>query len=545
MSLRCLSGMRRPCVPQRHGVHLALLALVLSALLPAGPAVASNGEDDGRFTPPNRSSFEPGFRGQNRETPRAKRRLPDPVGETGALGEHTDQDAINAGDVSFKTLFNTGAHLFKAQFNKLDGQGRPLLTSGGVLRARFDENLFRTGGPDTTSCWQCHNQPRSGGGGDFNALMFSGLHAKDPPEVSTSTSLTNQRAGPSIFGAGAIEMLAREMSFEMIAIRDAAKAEAAQLGVDVTKPLLTKGVSFGSITVRPDGKIDPSAIEGVDWDLIVKPHTHKGTGASLRGFSTGGSFLHLGMAPVERFGAGTDPDGDGVTDEFTIGDVTAMTVWMAALPVPGRVIPKGRGKQAAIERGEALFTQVSCATCHTPAMYLNDRKYSEPSPFNGSGQLHVSDVPQPYTFDLTSQGPGPRPERASNGRAIVRAFTDMKRHIISDTTTKLSDEQIPGGSLRGTALATDFTISAPALAVNVFQTEKLWDVGSTAPYGHRGDLTTLTEAILVHGGEAAASRAAFLALPQSDKDCLIDFLKSMQIVPVDAPRITDEGDQFR
>jgi CxxC motif-containing protein (DUF1111 family) len=54
-------------------------------------------------------------------------------------------------------------------------------------------------------------------------------------------------------------------------------------------------------------------------------------------------------------------------------------------------------------------------------------------------------------------------------------------------------------------------------------------VGSTAPYGHRGDLTTLDEAILAHGGEATASRSTYEALAEPDRRALIEFLKSLKI----------------
>jgi hypothetical protein len=74
-----------------------------------------------------------------------------------------------------------------------------------------------------------------------------------------------------MFGSGAIEMLAREMSEDLIAIRESARAEAAASGAPVTRDLEAKGVSFGRITLLPNGLVDPSAIEGIDWDLIVKP----------------------------------------------------------------------------------------------------------------------------------------------------------------------------------------------------------------------------------------------------------------------------------
>ena len=64
-----------------------------------------------------------------------------------------------------------------------------------------------------------------------------------------------------MFGAGPIEMLAREMTEDLIAIREAAAEEAADSGVPVTRSLETKGVDFGEITVMPDGLVDPTAIE--------------------------------------------------------------------------------------------------------------------------------------------------------------------------------------------------------------------------------------------------------------------------------------------
>lgn len=538
--------------------RMALLALMVSTLLTAGPAAASNGDQDGRF-PPGREGHE--RNGPMRESSKAKVHPPTPVGDGGVLGDHMNQDEINSGAIRFRELFAHGKHLFQAKFNRFDGQGRPDQTSSGgatANRPRTEENYLRVSGPDSTSCWQCHNLPRSGGGGDFNAIMHSGSHGSALVHDASNTS-SNHRAGPSIFGAGAVEMLAREMTAELQAQRDAGKSQAATSGVPVTVNLNAKGVAFGSLIAHPDGKIDPTNIDGVDWDLVIKPHTHKGTGVSLRGFSTGGSNVHMGMQAVERFGAGTDPDGDGVTDELSIGDATALTVWMSALPVPGRVIPRDRGKKAAIERGEALFTQVGCASCHTPAMYLNNRFYSEPSPYNsGTTILKVSDVPRPFSYDLTKDGPGPRPERTSDGRAIVRAFTDLKRHNIRDAAAapRQSDEIFPGaggpgtgGSLRGTAPASDFvnapTGAASFLGANVFMSERLWDVGSTAPYGHRADLTTLTDAIGAHGGDAASTRAAFQLLSAADQACLVDFLKSLQVVPQDSPRVTDEGDEVR
>ena len=64
-----------------------------------------------------------------------------------------------------------------------------------------------------------------------------------------------------------------------------------------------------------------------------------------------------------------------------------------------------------------------------------------------------------------------------------------------------------------------------------FLTRKLWDVGNSAPYGHRGDLTTITEAIVAHGAEGRASRDAFNALSQDEQAAIVEFLKTLQVLP--------------
>ena len=75
-----------------------------------------------------------------------------------------------------------------------------------------------------------------------------------------------------------------------------------------------------------------------------------------------------------------------------------------------------------------------------------------------------------------------------------------------------------------------------------FITRKLWDVGNSAPYGHRGDLTTITEAILMHGGEARASRDAFDGLFIEDRAALVSFLKTLQVLAEGSPSIVVQSD---
>src|SRR5215831_2411327 len=51
-------------------------------------------------------------------------------------------------------------------------------------------------------------------------------------------------------------------------------------------------------------------------------------------------------------------------------------------------------------------------------------------------------------------------------------------------------------------------------------------------FGHHGQFTTMREAVLTgHNGEASASRIAFQSFPAYDQDSIIEFLKSLQILP--------------
>ncbi len=453
------------------------------------------------------------------------------IGEKPAVETHLDQARIDSGDAALSELIAHGQLLFDARFNMLDGQGRPASTGTGDPRIPDQPAFIRTSSPEANSCAGCHNQPRSGGGGDFVANVFVLAQAADPVTFSVAPEFSNERNTLGMFGAGPIEMLAREMSDDLIAIREAATVEAANGGATVTRDLVAKGVNFGSITVWADGTVDPRGIEGVDWDLIIKPFHQKGAVVSLREFTNNAMNHHHGMQASERFGGGVDADGDGYSDEMTVGDMTAIAVFQAALGTPGRHMPPTMEAIAAVERGETVFGEIGCTACHIPSMTLETAMFTEPNPYNPPGNARPNDLPNSFSFDMTQEGLLPRLEAAGGG-AIVRAFTDLKRHDLNDDEVNFfANEQLSQGSLVGFASESDFSVPAAPRPTEEFLTRKLWDVGNSMPYGHRGDLTTLTEVITHHGGEGRDSRESFLALPQEDKDAVIEFLKSMQVLP--------------
>lgn len=442
--------------------------------------------------------------------------------------EHADM----VGGMSFDEVVDHGELLFSANFNTCDGQGRPATTGGGDKRDATDQPaMIRTSAPDASSCAGCHNQPRVGGGGDFVANVFVLAQTLDPVTESVNGEFSNERNTLGMFGAGPIEMLGREMTAELHALRDQAVADAESGGIAITVELVTKGVNYGQIVVQPDGTIDTAALQGIDADLIVKPFHQAGVVRSIREFTVNAMNHHHGMQAEERFDLnpdkGADFDEDGINRELTIGDITAASIFQAQLGTPARVEPETAEGRAAAERGEATFAAVGCTTCHVPMLELDSAEFSEPYGLNPAGTW--ADTSAVYTFDMTREGQSPRLESNGSGGAEVWAFTDLKRHNlcdpegVADAIRYYCNEQLAQGRPdQGGSPGTEF-----------FLTRKLWDVGNSSPYGHRGDLTTISEAILMHGGEARTVRDAFAALPASSQVDVVTFLKTLQIVPDD------------
>jgi hypothetical protein len=152
---------------------------------------------------------------------------------------------------------------------------------------------------------------------------------------------------------------------------------------------------------KSDGSWDVRAVEGLPPQstalsptpgrpsLIIRPWHQSGSVVSLRDFTNAALNRHHGIQSVERFGLNADPDGDGVKNELTRGDVTALTLYQATLPVPGRVIPNDLEAQRKIASGERLFADIGCTTCHVPSLPLERRGwiYSEPGPYNPASTL--------------------------------------------------------------------------------------------------------------------------------------------------------------
>ncbi|MCS6862372.1 MAG: hypothetical protein NZT92_18875, partial [Abditibacteriales bacterium] len=359
-------------------------------------------------------------------------------------------------------LIEHGARLFTAMWTVQEGAGRPLTKGNGAPLMDpsepliFPRNFNRVSAPDANSCAGCHNLPFGipGGGGDIVANVFVlgqrfdfvtfNPHDVIPTKgamdeslrLTTLQTIANERATIGMFGSGFIEMLARQITADLQAIRDTTPPGGA-------RPLVSKGISFGVIARFPDGTWDTSRVEGIPApslvstgandppSLIIRPFHQAGHVVSLRQFTVNAFNHHHGIQATERFGVNTDADGDGFVNELTRADVTAVTIFQATMAVPGRVIPNDPAVEQAVLVGERRFQQIGCARCHVPELPLDKQGwiFTEPNPFNPPGNLQVGQAPT-LRVNLTSDRlPQPR-LKPQGGVVYVPAFTDFKLHDI-------------------------------------------------------------------------------------------------------------------
>lgn len=485
-------------------------------------------------------------------------------------GDGSDQIGVEKGlprhledgkeyDITIPQLIDFGHQVFKAQWTSEEGAGRPLTKGNGLPLSNpsrqlvFPFNFNRVSGPDTDSCSGCHNLPRAGGGGDIvgnvfvlgNRFDFATFDHSDLIPTSgavdelgnfvTLQDIANSRKTIGMFGSGYIEMLARQITARLIQIRNTIQPGGSAV-------LMAKGINYGMLRRNADGTWDTSQCVGISPlsltstgaanppSMLIRPFHQASNVISLRQFTNNAFNQHHGIQSEERFGIGVDADGDGFVNELTKADITAVTIFQATLPVPGRVINSDPEVLAAIIHGEKLFHKIGCDSCHIQSLPLGNQGwvYSEPNPYNPPGNVTPGEM-TPINVDMT--GPdSPLPHlQPVNGQVWVPAYTDLKLHDITYGATDPNHEPLNQDQTPGTA--------AFFAGNSYFLTSKLWGTYKSHPFGHHGLYTTMREAILAHNGEALTVTQAFQALPQYSQNSIIEFLKSLQVLPPNTPSL--------
>lgn len=438
-----------------------------------------------------------------------------------------------------------GRQLFQRKFSLYEGLGPrvSLNSTGDIFETR------RLGAGLSDSCAACHGRPRGSAGVGGDVATFP-----------------DSRDAPHLFGLGLIEMLADEMTTDLRAIRTQVINEA-RTGVvaatpgtptpttgtaarpprpaPVTRPLTAKGVNFGRITAHPDGRIDTTAVRGVDANLRVRPFLHQGQTASIREFIVGAFHAEMGMQAADPvLCAATDPtapraaqsiagfkydptldnferpatcsatmdfDGDGKVNELDPALVDYVEFYLLNYFKPGTYRVTQRATQ-----GLQLMNRIGCTSCHVQTLTVrNDRRIADVETRYDPERGIFNDLFATATAlfrTVADNAAYPQLQPIGGSFTVRNVFTDLKRH---DLGPAFHERDFDGTK------------------VTLHVTEPLWGVGTTAPYGHDGRSVTLDSVIRRHGGEAAPMSRAYQALGSDDQEKIVDFLQTLVLFPPD------------
>ncbi len=198
---------------------------------------------------------------------------------------------------------------------------------------------------------------------------------------------------------------------------------------------------------------------------------HQTVGAYHQDMGVTSDLLPEDLFNVQQGARASDPAPDPEVSSATVANVV---FYLKTLRAPTR----RRAAAPDVLAGEALFTDLGCGDCHVPTLRT------------GRSEIAVLD------------------------QVEFHPYTDLLLH---DMGPSLDD-----GYTEGRALTSEW------------RTPPLWGIGiqenfqgGSAFYLHDGRASTLPEAIELHGGEAEASRNAFVNLDQESRSALLAFLRSL------------------
>lgn len=393
-----------------------------------------------------------------------------------------DQKALLSGSYPLPKVLESGGQFWTTPFTVQDGFGEGAKGPRSAQRAAMYPNnpsfpFLRVNGLDSQSCYECHNsigsyvpadsssgalirKPGSvGGSAGFNSDAFINPLFPDPLTLFV-------RNPPHVFGVGYVQQLAYEMTLDLRAAQAQAQVNAkAAPGVKQSIKLSSKGTDFGTYSTKYDAQKksfvdDFTQLAGVSTDLTVRPLQWKGIASSVRHFVRDALDFHFSMQAVEKVGVDAkgnpkDCDQDGVVNEVTVGNLTAITAFVGLTRPPTQIVPAGLEKQIAL--GAQLFAGLGapqvpgskqmCATCHTPSLPLNQAKLIIETPEVPKGQPCPSEVALPALTDPVSD---------RSKLAVHKIFEILKPKI-----KPAKDLQAAHEALKKTLITTSLSASLP------------------------------------------------------------------------------------
>lgn len=316
-------------------------------------------------------------------------------------------------------------------------------------------------------------QPQSttGSGGEGGVSIAEWVENTDglrSPKYSFSgqkPALFSARIAPQLVGLGLLEAVAEST---IIALADVNDADG-------------DGIS-GKVQISVDPVTGDKRLGRFGWKAGASSLTHQTAGALNTDMGVMTSVL-----PNPDCGAMQDGCGNDAGPELSDEHLTELVKYVSLLGVRAR---RSIDDSQPL-RGEKVFGELGCSSCHVSEMTTS--KYH---PF---AELR-NQVIHPYSdLLLHDMGPG-----------------------LADT---LGEREATGAEWRTTPLwGLGLSACVTGGVEGPFQDQVCTPHHS---YLHDGRARTIEEAILWHGGEGQASKAAYVALPAADKAALLAFLESL------------------
>lgn len=210
------------------------------------------------------------------------------------------------------------------------------------------------------------------------------------------------------------------------------------------------------------------------WKMETATVAHQAMDAAVNDMGvTNPMFPHQTCTESQTDCANAIHGGTVENPEFSPTQMENITVYLQLLGVPGR---RGVSEDKVVQ-GERLFREAGCNACHIE------------------------------TFETAGH------EIARLNGQTIHPYTDLLLH---DMGPGLADNR-PSYDANGQEWRT-----APLWAIGLVPT-----VNGHTRYLHDGRARNLEEAILWHGGEAAAAQANYLAMEKADREALLFFLESL------------------
>lgn len=365
-----------------------------------------------------------------------------------------------------------GDEAFARTFGVEDGLG-PIFNAPGCEFCHVGDGkghpvtaLQRFGRYDANGEW---DRMLEFGGPQLQDRAIPGAEAESLPPGATVTTLLP----PNVTGLGYLEAIS---DATLLALADPDDADGDGISGRVhwlpAPDFFAPGPLHAVTTVAMDGTTD-----GVL--RYIGRFGRKATALDLLQQTAGAYVNDIGITsdffPQDPVAPGGRFMSDGVADpEIGSSEVLAVVFYLQTLKVP----PRRQVDDPDVQTGERMFLQLGCAACHVPTL-----------------QTGPSDI-------------------AALANQTIHPYTDLLLH---DMGPDLDDGYRDGDE-----------------ETFEWRTPPLWGIGLQRDsqggrefYLHDGRATTLHDAIALHGGEAAASRDAYLGMADDERAQLLAFLYSL------------------